>query len=73
MLRAALESHFEGLRISERTEAIMPIVRQRRKKIGGQAHSVGSKANKASAQQEAMSIKKEAVQYMRKEKEWSAV
>ena len=33
VMRSALEGHLEGLRISERTKAVMPLVRKRKKKL----------------------------------------
>ena len=70
VIRQALEGHLEGLRISERTRAVMPLVKKAGKKVGGQAHSKGSKKNKKLAQEEALRIKNDLLKYMKQNPQW---
>ena len=72
IMRAALESHLEGLRVSERIATVMPIVKRKGKKMGGRAHDKGSKKRKANALAEAKRVKPKILKYMRKDKFWSA-
>jgi DNA invertase Pin-like site-specific DNA recombinase len=67
ILRAALESHIEGQRISERISAVMPMVRKRKKLMGGRAHSKGSQTKKAMANAEALQIKKTITKFMKED------
>jgi len=72
LYRASLEAHLEGLRISERTLAVMPIVRHRKKKMGGSAHKAGSMANRKNAMNEAKRIKDKLVDYKKRHPDCSA-
>ena len=42
ILRAGMEAYLEGLRISDRTKAVMPVLKKRNVKMGGRCHKKGS-------------------------------
>ena len=69
--RAAMEGYLEGLRISDRTRAVMPKLKRKRVKMGGRAHSKGSQKNNQLANEEAKSIKKHVLKVMKQNKNWS--
>ena len=70
--RAAMEAFLEGLRISDRTHAVMPKLKRKKVKMGGGAHSKGSQKNCDLANAEAKGIKKHILKAMKDDKKWSA-
>ena len=51
---------------------VMPLVKRKRKLMGGKAHSAGSKKRHDNARKEAEMMKPYAKKFMRENKKWSA-
>jgi len=70
--RAAMEGYLEGLRISDRTRAVMPRLKKAGVKMGGRAHKQGSIKMRTLAEAEAKSIKKHITTCQNNDPDWSA-